>query len=107
MTGGGQFGERTEALWRRHLPLVRQRLDTIAAAGDRADARALTPAVREEAREAAHQLAGVLDTYQRAGGSALARTAERLLRDAPPESLASGLGDVVRQLRALIGDGTA
>jgi hypothetical protein len=34
--------------------------------------------------------------------SALARAAEQLLHDASPDGLADGLGDAVRQLRALV-----
>jgi hypothetical protein len=92
----------TDALWRRHLPLVRRRLDLLAAAGDSARAGILTEDARAEAQRAAHQLAGALDSYGRLGGSALARAAEQLLHDASPDGLADGLGDAVRQLRALV-----
>jgi hypothetical protein len=102
VSGQGQFGARTEALWRRHLPLVRERLELIASAGDKARAGTLTDGLRAQARQAAHQLAGVLDTYGRAGGSALAGAAEKLLADAPPGALADGLGKAVPQLRALV-----
>lgn len=102
MTGPEQFSERTEALWRRHLPLVRERLDLIAAAADSASAGTLTEYARVGAQQAAHQLAGVLDSYGRTGGSALARTAEQLLREAAPDALAEGLGTMVRQIRAIV-----
>jgi HPt (histidine-containing phosphotransfer) domain-containing protein len=65
-----------EALWIQFRPLVRQRIDLIAAhlEGD--------PAVsRTEAAWAAHNLAGSLGSYGRSRGSAVARRIDLALTD--------------------------
>jgi HPt (histidine-containing phosphotransfer) domain-containing protein len=65
-----------EALWIEFRPLVRQRIDLIAAHLDG------DPAVsRTQAAQAAHNLAGSLGSYGRSRGSAVARRIDLALTD--------------------------
>lgn len=101
-TGRGAVPEEAlEALWQRFQPLVAQRLATVEAHLDgRCD--------REQARRAAHALAGALGSYGRPEGSRLAAELEAAL-------LPTALGptgndrarDLLIQLHASVSTGTA
>lgn len=95
-----------DELWSRFGHIARDRVDLVAAAV--ALLRAGSPDAASVCRQAeleCHKLVGSLDSYGRAGGSALAARAEVLLAEAVtaprPEGLQE-LGEVVDGLRALV-----
>ena len=67
------------AVWQRSLPLVRHRLQTLRAAADQSHLAPLPEAVRLEAADIAHKLAGSLGMFGFPQGSDIAKHLELLL----------------------------
>ena len=68
--------EMLAALWEQHRDTIFERVDLIAAACRSLQNGSLQPDQWEEARSAAHKLAGVLGTFGRKQGTDLARSIE-------------------------------
>jgi HPt (histidine-containing phosphotransfer) domain-containing protein len=86
-----------EALWIQFRPLVRQRIDLIAAHLDG------DPAVsRTQAARAAHNLGGSLGSYGRSKGSAIARRIDLALTDGAFTVDPSQLRAAVVELRSVL-----
>ncbi len=77
------------SVWKRSLPLVRQRLALLSAAAQAAEAGLLTPVMRKEAADTAHKLAGSLGMFGYFRGTEIARELETLLdgEDHVPEAI--------------------
>jgi len=93
-----------DRLWIQFLPLIEERVSILeAAAAARAD-ESLAPALREEARSAAHKLAGVLGTFGLAGGTTLAREAEEICSSDPQDDpvTAERLSAIAFRLRTML-----
>lgn len=71
------------AIWERNRPQVMERLALLDRA---AQARPLTPQLREEAATVAHKLAGSLGMFGFSEGTRLARSIEQHLESANPDS---------------------
>ena len=86
-------------LWQRHLPTLKERLDTL----DRiaATAAALSEADREQAVSIAHKFAGSLGMYGYQRGTEIAMQLEALYRT-PPVSQPQLLAPLTRELRLSI-----
>ena len=78
-------------LWRKNLPSLRERLDTLDRAAAEAATGALAETTRAEAQSIAHKLAGNLGMFGYPKGSEVASKMEQMLKAPSPESLA-GLG---------------
>jgi HPt (histidine-containing phosphotransfer) domain-containing protein len=93
-----------DRLWRQYLPQMEERVAAVEAAGRSLSAGALSDDQRDEARSAAHKLAGVLGTFGLNKGTILAREAEMLCSgDADPDS-AARLTQIAAQLRTLLAE---
>jgi len=87
-------------LWTQARPTVLERVEVLRRAGEAAADDGLDAPAREVARGEAHKLAGLLGSYGIAGGTELARDAERRLEgDAPVDGAA--LTSIAARLRAL------
>src|SRR5215813_5790670 len=78
MTSPEDFAKKLDELWRKHLPLMRSRIETIHSALEAVRDNRLTPNLRAEAAQEAHKLAGSLGTFGHAGSDAAAEI-QRLL----------------------------
>ncbi len=67
------------AIWERNLPLIQERIDCLEAAATAAEAESLDAAMRLEANEIAHKLAGSLGMFGFPEGTEIARRLERML----------------------------
>lgn len=85
-------------LWRKNLPSLRERLDTLDRATAEAATDALTETTRAEAQSIAHKLAGNLGMFGYPKGSEVASKMEQILKAPTPESLAR-LPELAKQLR--------
>ena len=93
-----------EALWKKFLPQMEERVTALEAANQALAAELLSPDQRSEASAAAHKLAGVLGTFGLAEGTNLAREAEGIYAgptEIGPERLGR-LGAIASQLRNVI-----
>lgn len=88
-------------LWHKYHGLMAQRIDALTAAAAAIEADQLTPALQENAVQAAHKLAGVLGMFEQDQGTTLAREIETLLAAGEASGLA-GLPAHIDQLAALI-----
>jgi HPt (histidine-containing phosphotransfer) domain-containing protein len=87
-------------LWEQFRPLVAQRLQLLQSYADGDGS-----VDREDARQAAHNLAGALGSYGRPQGSEIARRIELGLTAGAPESLtAADLGALLGRLRQIVED---
>jgi HPt (histidine-containing phosphotransfer) domain-containing protein len=86
-----------ESLWKRGLPLVRERLDLLERASASANAGELSEEVRIEAVEAAHKFSGSLGMFGFDRGTEIARQIEQILSASPVAS--SRFAALVRDLR--------
>ena len=90
-----ELDSRIRSIWRDHWPALLDRIDAVEAAAEEP-----TPERREEARGAAHKLAGSLGSMGRADAGEVASRIEALLRDgADPDALRR----LVAELRAKLG----
>lgn len=85
-------------LWRKGLPSLRDRLDTLDRAAAEAASGALAEATRAEAQSIAHKLAGNLGMFGYPKGSEVASKMEHTLKAPTPETLAT-LPGLAKQLR--------
>lgn len=96
-----QAAEKTQALladlWRRKRPVVEERLAVLERA---ATAQPLTEALRSEAHDVAHKLAGSLGMFGFEQGTRLARELELLLEEPTPDTVK--LAELTMQLRELL-----
>lgn len=101
------LAERVAALRRNYRPVFLARLDRIAAAVAGAGAAGtLTEEEREEARRAAHSLAGSLATFGLERGTALARRLEQVLDGPGGTAERAAGGDAVAELRRILDEDT-
>jgi HPt (histidine-containing phosphotransfer) domain-containing protein len=80
-------------LWLKNRPVTLERLAVVRAAVDQLGAGRLEPDAREEARQEAHKLRGILGTYGFAEASVVAGEAEDLLEQATDPGGAAALSD--------------
>lgn len=78
-----------DGMWRKFLPEIRHRAQTLKDAAHAAAAGKLSQTEREAAHAAAHKLAGTLGTFGLGRGTKLARELERILAaaDVPADRL--------------------
>ncbi|MBW4609619.1 MAG: response regulator [Hassallia sp. WJT32-NPBG1] len=74
-----QFNQGMSKLWQQYQGLMIQRLTALQTAAMAIQTRTLTPELRQDARQAAHKLAGVLGMFDREAGTVLAREIEQIL----------------------------
>lgn len=74
-----QFNQAREGLWEQYRGLMTQRLAVLQAATTAVQMKELSETLRQEAREAAHKLAGVLGMFERDAGTVIARELEDIL----------------------------
>ncbi len=67
------------AIWERNLPLIQERIDRLEAAATAARSKRLDTAMRLEANEIAHKLAGSLGMFGFPEGTEISRRLERML----------------------------
>ncbi|HTW62161.1 MAG TPA: Hpt domain-containing protein [Terracidiphilus sp.] len=91
-----------ERLWLRFQPEIRERVAVLESAAHALAAGALTAEQQGAAHAAAHNLAGVLGTFNLERGSELARELEHLYESAPDSTSAPRLAERTGQLRTLI-----
>jgi HPt (histidine-containing phosphotransfer) domain-containing protein len=104
MTNSG-MAEALARLWTKFLPEIEMRLVSMESAVLALDAGTLSDAVRNEAHQAAHKLAGTLGTFGLHRGTELARNAENVLEGdglLPGTANASDLNLWTGELRSLI-----
>jgi HPt (histidine-containing phosphotransfer) domain-containing protein len=71
-------------LWQRHLPALRERLDTLDRVAASSAAGSMSDQQREEGIAISHKLAGSLGMYGYQRGTEIASQLEQLLRSNPP-----------------------
>jgi HPt (histidine-containing phosphotransfer) domain-containing protein len=76
-------------LWRKNLPVIRERLDLMDKLGAAAASGTLDEPTRIEALSIAHKLAGSLGMYGYPQGTEVASKMERILKSPTPETLAT------------------
>jgi HPt (histidine-containing phosphotransfer) domain-containing protein len=76
-------------LWRKNLPVIRERLDLMDKLGAAAASGTLDEPTRIEALGIAHKLAGSLGMYGYPQGTEVASKMERILKSPTPETLAT------------------
>lgn len=74
-----QFSQAVNILWEQYRGLMTQRLTVLAQAAIAAQTETLSEELRQDARQAAHKLAGVLGMFEREAGTLLAREIEQVL----------------------------
>jgi diguanylate cyclase (GGDEF)-like protein len=74
-----QFNQAREGLWEQYRGLMTQRLAVLQAAATAVQSKDLSEKLRQEARQAAHKLAGVLGMFERDVGTVVARELEEIL----------------------------
>ena len=84
-----KFQQGLNKLWQQYQGLMTERLKALQIAATAVQRRTLTQELRENARQAAHKLAGVLGMFDREAGTTLARQIEKILL----EDEALGQGD--------------
>lgn len=87
-----------ETLWRRNLPRLLERLDSLDVAAACAAVHTSEPALLEEAADTAHKLAGSLGMFGHHEGTDIARKIEVLLHSPDPD--AELLIQLMSQLRS-------
>ncbi|WP_246275779.1 response regulator [Brasilonema bromeliae] len=93
-------------LWQQYQGLMTERLEALQIAATAVQTKTLTQELRENARQAAHKLAGVLGMFDREAGTTLARQIEQILLE--DEALGQGdkgdkkLLSLVRELGELL-----
>lgn len=75
------FDQAMDKLWQQYRGLMTERLVALQIAADAIQSGALSIAVRQTAKKAAHKLAGVLGMFGREAGTQLAKEIEQLLED--------------------------
>ena len=98
------LAEAMNRLWEKHLPQMRERVNTLQRAAESLANGTLTAAEQQEAAADAHKLAGVLGTFGLAHGTELAREAEALCESTlcgDPAAI-SRLGVIAGQLQGAI-----
>ena len=88
------------SVWKRSLPLVRQRLALLSRTAQQAEAGELTQSARREAAETAHKLAGSLGMFGYLDGTEIARQLEILLEAEGP--VPSAVQELTHQLEAAV-----
>lgn len=81
--------EEIHDLWRKYLPVMRSRIETIERAIDALRNRRLTQDLQAEAAREAHKLAGSLGTFGLQSGSDAASEIERLISESVSDSAAT------------------
>lgn len=74
-----QFNQAREGLWEQYQGLMTQRLAVLQTAATAVQMKELSETLRQEARQAAHKLAGVLGMFERDVGTVIARELEDIL----------------------------
>jgi HPt (histidine-containing phosphotransfer) domain-containing protein len=103
-SAGSPLNEALDRLWIQFLPQMQGRLDKLEAGAQALASGTLSDALRHDAHDAAHKLAGVLGTFGLTKGTILAREAE-IVYSGDPEpdpALAAHLIMIAEQLRAMI-----
>lgn len=80
------------AVWQKCLPVLRQRVSVIERASEQIRAGALDAELREQARQEAHRLAGLLGTFGYHEGTEAARSIELALETTVSEEANSDFG---------------
>jgi diguanylate cyclase (GGDEF)-like protein len=96
-----QFEQARETLWQQYQGLMTERLQKLQTAAVQPE---ISPTLRQEARQAAHKLAGVLGMFERDAGTVIARELEQLLQGEAtlqPEQTAR-LSTLVQQLSKML-----
>jgi len=91
-----------DRLWQQFLPQIQERVTVLESAGLALSDLKLSDEQREEAKSAAHKLAGVLGTFGLTRGTVLAREAEMLCSGDADPAAAPHLTEIATQLRSLI-----
>jgi len=93
-----------DGLWVRFLPDIQERVAILEAAAQAAGEGDLTAKQRENARSAAHKLAGVLGTFGLTRGTVLARELELTFarESSPRRNAGTKLAEITAELRAMI-----
>jgi hypothetical protein len=91
-------------LWKKNLPVIRERLDLLDQFGSAAVSGSLEEHTRLEALNIAHKLAGSLGMYGYEQGTKVASKMERILRSPTPETLGT-LRTLAADLRKSLADG--
>lgn len=91
-----------ERLWQQFLPQIQERVTVLESAGLALSDLKLSDEQREEAKSAAHKLAGVLGTFGLTRGTILAREAEMLFSGDADPTTAPHLIEIAAELRSLI-----
>src|SRR5712675_1823252 len=79
MTTSNELNQKVQVLWQKYLPEMLARWDVIHSAIEALSHGKLTDALRNEAAQAAHKLAGSLGTFGLQQGTLAAQEIERLL----------------------------
>jgi hypothetical protein len=99
---GGRVSETAallKAVWEKNLPVLRERMGVLSAAGEAADAGALSQELRVEAAGIAHKLAGSMGMFGYPEGTRIAREIEVMLGE---DGAAGRLGELVVSLRGVL-----
>ena len=93
-----------ERLWVQFLPQIEERVGVLEQAAAQMNAGVLGAELREDARSAAHKLAGVLGTFGLHEATALAREAEAVYESTLADNVAQGerMSAVAVALRTMI-----
>lgn len=90
-------------LWKQHRPDIVQRVEALAHAAQALGAGSLTQEQRSDSHRIAHGLAGVLGTFGRGEGTAIARRLEHLFEgDAALQPHLEEINKAVAQLRRVV-----
>jgi HPt (histidine-containing phosphotransfer) domain-containing protein len=92
MTTPNELNEKVQVLWQKYLPEMLARWEVIHSAIDALNRGNLTDALRNEAAQTAHKLAGSLGTFGVQQGTIAAQEIERLFSEkAMPPNISSEL----------------
>lgn len=98
-----QFNQGMSNLWKQYRGLMAQRLEALQKAATAVQTRTLSQELRQDARQAAHKLAGVLGMFEREAGTRMARQIEHLLENgALQPAQECQLFDLVQELGNLL-----
>lgn len=91
------------AIWERNLPLIEERIKRLEATAAAVEAGSLDEAMRLEANEIAHKLAGSLGMFGYPEGTVIARQLERMLvAEHFSEDKSAEMKELVGRLRVVV-----
>jgi HPt (histidine-containing phosphotransfer) domain-containing protein len=102
--GQNNLNEALDRLWAQFLPMVRERIVILESAAAASATNKLSAEQQEEAKSAAHKLAGVLGSYGLPRGTQVARELETMyscLKD-PGALLSAHLASLTAELRQIV-----